>query len=319
MTQSKSLNTDNQPPLLYWKTEIIQMKKCAGCRDKTLKMYELSLQSYINFVGKSYWPPTRIDVMNFLDNVRSRGVSEETVATYWRYLRSFLNYIEILDGFGGLPNPASQISKLRLAPKLPESLPKAIPLEHIEKFFAYLQTLPPDPLNLRDLALFRFLYTTGCRSGEAAGLCLENIDLDNQKACFPAKNNKTHTERVVCFNQICGINLQSWLDCLHKLSDAPSPFVFPSMKNNQSRIFPLARHLTVEAIYHILQKRLSEAGLPSYPVHAIRHTFANHTIHHNSGKFGLGAVQKQMGHKSAAMTLRYSSASTKDQEIFKYF
>lgn len=303
--------------LLYWRDDLLQMKRCAGCRPKTLTMYDRSLGSFIEFVGCAHWPPTRTDVMGFLDSVRRRCVSEETVATYWRHLRLFFNYVEVLGGFGDQPNPATQISRLQLAPQPPDTLPKAIPKDHIDRLFGYLEGLPPDPMVLRDLALFRFLYATGCRSGEAAGLLVENLDLDNRQARFPAESTKTDTERKVCFNLVCKDNLQRWLDYLRSAVGAPQ-YVFPAMKNNQTKVFPLPLPLRAEGVYRALRRRLLEAGLPPYRVHALRHTFANRAMN-GEEKVGLAAIQKQMGHKSAAMTLLYAKAFASDLDVFKDF
>lgn len=90
------------------------------------------------------------------------------------------------------------------------------------------------------------------------------------------------------------------------------------MKNNQAKVFPLPLPLKPEGVYRALRRRLLEAGLPPYRVHALRHTLANRAMN-GERKIGLAAVQKQMGHKSAAMTLRYAKAFASDQDAFKDF
>jgi len=76
------------------------------------------------------------------------------------------------------------------------------------------------------------------------------------------------------------------------------------------------RPLTVSGINQLFHKRLAEASLPQYRVHDLRHSFANHAL--NAG-YSLSAIQRQLGHKTSTMTLKYTQATEKDQEVFIQF
>jgi integrase len=54
---------------------------------------------------------------------------------------------------------------------------------------------------IRDLAILRFTYATGCRIGEVAGLKMRDLDLKEGKATIWPNTSKTKKPRTVYFGR----------------------------------------------------------------------------------------------------------------------
>ena len=61
-------------------------------------------------------------------------------------------------------------------PRPPSRLPKAIPVEHVERLLE-AASVGDTPVSLRDRALFEVLYGAGARISEAVGLDVDDVDL----------------------------------------------------------------------------------------------------------------------------------------------
>ncbi len=304
--------TPSLPPLVYWRDNFLASK--INVADKTRKMYILVIDQFIAFVGQSHWVPTRFDVLAFLNSLKPR-VSETTVHTYWRTLRTWFNFIDVLGGFGDCPNPADEIKRLKLAPTKPQKIPKGYSEEHIEDLFVHLLTGCPVTIQAtRDVTLLQLLYRSGMRSGEVATLQRKHLDLSNNRIALDSSNTKTNTDRDVYFGSgvVCG--LRNWLNILDE-RNYKSDWVFPAIKRWGKSIILLPDHITPHGIWLMLKRRLREAGVPDNTVHGFRHTFTREAM---QAGIPLSSIQRQLGHSSPAMVLHYAQAWRNDQkESFK--
>ena len=271
----------------------------------TINNYERVINLYIEFVGETHWPPTRFDVIRFLDDVKQRA-SQITVYSYWAVLRTWFNYMARLGAFGRLPNPAQQIEELELAPQNPKILPRGIPKEHTDTLFAFLRSLPENLTNLRDVALLHFLYRTGARAGEATILTTHILQLELNRVYVPAIVVKDDEDRELFFGEKVKADLSLWLSILSDY-DYKGIWIFPSTCGQR----PLERPLTVSGINQMFHRRLKQAGLPMYRVHDLRHTFTKDAM--RQGK-SLASIQRQLGHATPDMVLRYAKSFSQDQE-----
>jgi integrase len=69
--------------------------------------------------------------------------------------------------------------------------------------------------------------------------------------------------------------------------------------------------LTVSGINQMFHRRLKQAGLPMYRVHDLRHTFTKEAI--RQGK-SLSSLQRQLGHATPDMVLRYAKTFSEEQK-----
>ena len=118
---------------------------------------------------------------------------------------------------------------------------------------------------------------------------------------------KDSEDREIFFGNKVKADLQSWLSLLSDIG-YEGKWIFPGTCGNQV----LDRPLMVNGIYQMLQRRLAKAGLPRHSVHDLRHTFTKTAIRQ---KISLSSLQRQLGHATPDMVLRYAQAFSEDQEL----
>jgi len=300
------------PPLITWRNTFITGK--INVAPKTRQMYISVIDQYIAFVGQSHWPPARLDVLNFLHSLKPR-VSQTTVHTYWRTLRTWFNFIDVLDGFEEAPNPADEIKRLKLAPKKPQKIPKGYAEADVDCLFSYLRSIYPETVQTaRDTTLLQLLYRTGMRSGEVATLERKYLDLSNHHIALDSCNTKTNADRDVYFGSGVVDSLRHWLDILDE-HHYQADWVFPAIKRWGKSIILLPNPLQPHGIWLMLKRRLRKAGVPDNTVHGFRHTFTREVM---QAGIPLSSIQRQLGHSSPVMVLHYAQAWRNDQqESFK--
>ncbi|WP_192825070.1 tyrosine-type recombinase/integrase, partial [Peribacillus frigoritolerans] len=112
-----------------------------------------------------------------------------------RFIKSLFRWAQDENLING--NPASKIKE----PKLELRVPKYLSEEEIEHLREACHTTFEN-------ALFEFMYSTGCRIGEAITLDRASINFSNQSAIVLGKGRK---EREVYFNTRCEIWLKRYL------------------------------------------------------------------------------------------------------------
>jgi integrase len=140
------------------------------------------------------------------------------------------------------------------------------------------------------VAAFRLLIYTGCRLGEVLTLKWEEVDLQNN--CLRLKDSKTGA-RVIPLNDIAREVVLS----IEKKKD--NPYVFCGNK-------PGTHLVAVQKTWGRIRKK---AGMPDLRIHDLRHSFASFAI--NNADLDLVHVQKLLGHKNIATTLRYAHLTDK--------
>jgi integrase/recombinase XerC len=161
---------------------------------------------------------------------------------------------------------------------------------------------------VRDRAMLEFLYSTGCRVGEASNLTLDRLDLAGGSARVMGKGSK---ERVVFLagpaKSAIGRYLPLRSERLRRLGAQASgagaagkDFLFVNARGGR---------LTERGIEWIIQgyAERSGAGCDSVPrsvtPHAFRHSFATHLVGRGAD---IRAVQELLGHASVSTTQVYA-------------
>lgn len=192
-------------------------------------------------------------------------------------------------------NPADGLRSPRPDKNLPSFLP--------ESDMGKLLSMPTDdtPLGMRDRALLETLYSAGVRVGEATGLNLTDLDLDDGVATVRGKGKR---ERLVFFGSSAKEALAAWLEARSTLlarlkKKAAVEAVF--LNKNGSR-------LTSRSVGRTLAKYVLQAGLdPHASPHSLRHSFATHLLDHGADIRG---VQELLGHRSLTTTQIYTHVTT---------
>ncbi len=155
-------------------------------------------------------------------------------------------------------------------------------------------------------ALYATAVYTGMRQGELAGLQWGDVDLDGRliavQRSFDGPTKAGDVRYVPILDPLLPV-LREWrLKC-------PGKLVFPNqadtMHGPSARVFQEVLHRVLKAAaFPTVQRRGRSHRYIVF--HDLRHTFASHWV---MGGGDLFKLQKVLGHKSAAMTLRYSHLS----------
>lgn len=181
-------------------------------------------------------------------------------------------------------------------PKTRRSLPRTIPAADMERLLSVYDGRD-DARGLRDRALMEFLYASGARVAEAAGLALADVDLDGAQARLFGKGAK---ERIVPLHDTAVRAMRRYRDEARPalLAGGNTPRFFVSTRGNA---------MSADAIRAVFKEALALAGLdPSLSPHAMRHAFATDLL---SGGADLRSVQEMLGHASLSTTQVYTHVS----------
>jgi integrase/recombinase XerD len=239
---------------------------------------------------------TAADVADFLVSLREGDVEHEPLAVSSAAraviaVRS-MHAFALAHGYAGT-DPAREVTP----PTPPKRLPKAIPLDEVERL---LEAAGPeeDPRAIRDRALLEFLYGTGARISEATGLDVDELQLDDDPVVRLAGKGGKH--RIVPVGSYAMRALQAYLVRARPLLAAKSrrasvvPAVFLNARGGR---------LTRQGAWGVLQAAADRAGLADVSPHTLRHSFATHLL---DGGADIRVVQELLGHSSVTTTQIYT-------------
>jgi len=192
-------------------------------------------------------------------------------------------------------DPAREVAP----PSPPKRLPKAIPLDEIERLLdAAHDQDHDDPRALRDRALLEFLYGTGARISEATGLDVDELQLDDDPVVRLAGKGGKH--RIVPVGSYAVAALRAYLV-------RARPVLAPKSKRTSvvPAVFLNARggRLTRQGAWGVLQAAAERAQLEDVSPHTLRHSFATHLL---DGGADIRVVQELLGHSSVTTTQIYT-------------
>ncbi len=167
----------------------------------TIDTYHPVLVALADFAPE--WPPTPEAIDSFLDGYKERGCSGVTLAEYWGRINTWFKWAQ-KKGHIDI-NPMIKVDRR----KMPIVEAGVIRPQDFVKVIKFLKgvvnnsrpkqhTLPYERA-IRDLAIIRFAYATGCRRGEVAGLRMRDLYLADNKAIIQLKTSKTKRNRPDVF------------------------------------------------------------------------------------------------------------------------
>ncbi|NKE71746.1 tyrosine-type recombinase/integrase [Candidatus Manganitrophus noduliformans] len=264
-------------------------------KPRTLGSSYTSVMLFLAFYGgsgkKDLREIERIDLEAFIEHEQDRGIRLSTVRTRLACIIAFLHFLIEQDVLSGA------FLKRRIKLKLPDVLPRAINPADVRRLFSVID-------DIRDRALFLLLLRTGMRIGEALGLRMTDLDIQDRKIHL-FEGEKNSMGRVVYLSDDALFAIKLWLRQRQK----SKPFVFYG-QGNKGICYSTGRNLFV--------KYLKRAGLEQkgYTVHCLRHTFASELL--NAG-MRLECLQQLLGHQDIEVTRRYARLTdkTREQEYFR--
>jgi len=281
---------------------------------RTVTAYRSDLDRFADFWEREFahesagrTPVGRLDtlaVRSYLAHLHRARLSNRSLARHLSSLRSFFRWacraghLE-KNQAAGLPSP-----------RAPKTLPRAMTLPDTERLLAAEEedSFIPE----RERALFELLYATGLRVSEAAGLDVEDVDLEARLLRVTGKGSR---ERIVPFGEAAGEALRAYLPsraALRHRAGSESP-------EEGEPLFVNARggRLTTRSMARLLKRRLRAAGLPEeISPHALRHTFATHLLQAGAD---LRAIQELLGHASLSTTQKYTHLdAARLREVYRH-
>jgi len=261
----------------------------------TLQGSFTSVRLFLEFYGKSgkrdLEAMERTDLEAFIEYEQDRGLRISTVRTRLACIIAFLHFLMEQDLI-----PLSLLQR-RIKLKLPEVLPRAMHPADVKKLLSVID-------DLRDRALILLLLRTGMRIGEALGLRLNDLDMQDRKVHL-FQGEKNSMGRVVYLSDDVLSALKLWF----RQRDPNQEFVFYGHRNKPV-CYSTGRGRFV--------KYIQKAGLEQkgYTVHCLRHTFASELL--NAG-MRLECLQQLLGHQDIEVTRRYArlTDTTREEEYFR--
>ena len=145
----------------------------------------------------------------------------------------------------------------------------------------------------RDAAIIAVMYGGGLRRAEVVSLDLADYDPAENKLTFTGKRSK---QRTAYITGGAAAALADWL----KIRGAVIGPLFLAI-NKSDKVRPSAR-LTSQAVYNMLEKRATAAGLAHFSPHDLRRTFVSDLLEAGAD---IATVAKMAGHANVQTTARY--------------
>ena len=185
------------------------------------------------------------------------------------------------------------------SPKKPRSIPKAIPVEDVERL---LEAPGDDLLGRRDRAILETLYGGGLRISELVALDVDDVDLDGGTVLVRA--GKGSKSRRVPLGRAARAAIGDYL-----VRTRPELVARGRARRAAAGLFVNARgsRLTRQGCWKILKGYARGAGLEErVSPHTLRHSFATHMLDAGAD---IRVVQELLGHASLATTQVYTLVS----------
>jgi len=274
-----------------------------GRSPRTIETYKQKCRHFLDKFG-DYWvadiTPEDIDI--YLLNVRRRGMrwvdhpimpeqegglSDSTIHSIMRHIRSFLNWCA-KRGHCDISPADHIIIKRRRSRRI---------LAHCTNDTAKAIEMLSEQNTLgsrRDLLLFRFILDTGCRAGEACSVLRADID---RERCQVLANGKTDEDYLFFSPDILPL-IDDWLAVA-----PPSPWLFCGLHTAKGE------QITTRNLWQIFKRRKIKFGLTGrLNPHSHRHGVAQEW----ANKHGVLRTQAKLRHVDVNSTLFYVRPNDED-------
>lgn len=279
-----------------------------GASPHTLRAYERDLRRYAeHLAARGVDDPVQVSeamIADFLATLREgdaehRPLAASSAARTVVAVRGFHKFLAIE---GDTPTDAAAAVS---PPRPPRRLPKAIPLDQVERLLA-AASVGDTPGALRDRALLEVLYGIGARVTEAIGLDLDDLDLAHDSVRVFGKGSK---ERVLPLGSYAKDAVSAYLTRARPGFAAKgngTPAVFLNQRGGR---------LSRQSAWNIIQASGERAGIPGHlSPHTLRHSFATHLL---DGGADVRVVQELLGHASVTTTQIYTMVTVQQlREVF---
>lgn len=279
-----------------------------GASPHTLRAYERDLRRYAEHLAgrgvDAAGEVSEADIADFLATLRE-GTPEHpplAASSAARTLVAVRGFHKFLTLEGDTPD---DVAAAVTPPKPPRRLPKAIPLDQVERLLD-AAGVGGTAASLRDRALLELLYGIGARVTEAVSLDIDDVEFDSATVRVLGKGRK---ERVLPLGRYAAEALTSYLTRARPglaTKGKGTPALFLNQRGGR---------LSRQSAWNIIQAAAQRANLPgTLSPHTLRHSFATHLL---DGGADVRVVQELLGHASVTTTQIYTMVTVQQlREVF---
>ncbi|MFQ5911621.1 MAG: site-specific tyrosine recombinase XerD [Nitrospinota bacterium] len=268
--------------------------------ENTLLAYRRDVEGFLRLHRERTDSPlpslTRADLLEFLEDLRSRGASARTLRRKLSALRGFCRFLTVEGHLA--EDPSVDVH----TPGAGRPLPKFLALSEVDRLLA--QADPSTVPGCRDAAMLETLYATGLRVSELLGLTLPRVNLE---VGFLSTLGKGKKERIVPLGEEAKEKVEryvAWareelLQRRRRLRGRETAGEEMTLFLNRKG-FPMSR----VGFWKILKGYALKANIQhAVSPHTLRHSFATHLLTRGAD---LRSVQMMLGHADISTTQIYT-------------
>lgn len=262
-------------------------EKKSYCEEKTITYYEENLTKFIEYVSDQ--DLTRDIYINYIYELRKRGIKNTSIRTYCRAIKAFSNwlleneYIEKDITFKvKLPREDKNIV-------IPLSEDEVIKLDDVIMIPVFSDTI----LYLRNALIIHLMLDGGLRKSEVINLNVNDIDVD--KNVIYINNSKYNKSRVIPLSSVIK-NLYNAYLIDREYSD------IGLLNNTPLLIKADDKRITSDTIKSLFRRLKKQSGIERIHPHLLRHTFATSYLMQGGNLEQLRII---LGHSDYNVTRHY--------------
>jgi integrase len=296
-----------RPPIRQCMVSYLERKR-ATCQPKTVSALATRLKHFGVFladVDPGLASVAALDrrqhiepyLTSLVDAVDSRTGEVITVADRSRRVLAVMGFLTDITEWGWPEAPARKLLFRDDNPKLPQTLPRYLPVDVDRRLIEALTERPGNQLAACALRLQR---GCGLRIGELLDLELDCVhEVPDHGSWLKIPLGKLETERMIPIDdEVLGL-----IDHVIEIRSHGRPMPHPRYRRPAQFLFTHhGRRLSQNAVRGELDRAAHAAGLDHITPHQLRHTYATALV--NAG-VSLQALMALLGHASAEMSLRY--------------
>lgn len=257
---------------------------------KTVTAYRNDLSRFAEYcesMGRSPEDADREILRGFLSGLSRQGLEPTSINRTSSALRGFFNFLIRMKHREA--SPMVGLKAMKTHKLLPTFLSEAEVEDILDK--------PNDRFTgIRDKLVLEFLYSTGCRVAELAGMNLSDLSIAEKRVRVRGKGGR---ERLVFLGTKAVEAYKTWLPVRENRLDHDNADASKALVLNSH-----GRRITERGIFYIIQRYtdVSGAGRRIGP-HTFRHSFATHVLNRGAD---LRVVQELLGHANLRTTQIYT-------------
>ncbi|MBO0856073.1 MAG: tyrosine-type recombinase/integrase [Nocardia sp.] len=296
-----------RPPIRATMIAYLERKR-ATCQPKTVSALATRLKHFGVFLADvdprldsiaSLDRRTHIEpyLTSLIDAVNSKNDELITVADRSRRVLALMGFLGDITEWGWPEAPPRKLVFRDDNPKLPQVLPRYLPVDVDRRLEQALRERPGNELAAAALRLQR---SCGLRIGELLDLELDCVhELPGHGSWLKIPLGKLETERMVPLDH----EILALIDHITEIRCHGRPMPHPRYRRPAQFLFTHhGRRLSQNAVRAELDRAAQATGLGHITPHQLRHTYATALV--NAG-VSLQALMALLGHMSAEMSLRY--------------